>query len=216
MRGAVLEVEEWEALRGRGRERRWDAGRAIFREGDPSTWVIGIRDGRVKLTVVSPEGRDVVLAVKAPGELLGEFAALDGRPRSATAVALERVEGVIVDAGAFSAFLEEHPAVSALVLRQLTGQLRRVAHDWVDRDGVEVVVRVARRLVDLAERFGEHNGTTVVIRIGITQDDLAGWVGATREATNRALGVLRRERCLQTGRQHLVITDLERLAELAS
>jgi CRP-like cAMP-binding protein len=178
--------------------------------------VLAIRDGRVKLTVVSPEGRDVVLAVKAPGELLGEFAALDGRPRSATAVALERVEGVVVDAGAFAAFLEEHPSVSALVLRQLTGQLRRVAHDWVDREGVEVVVRVARRLVDLAERFGEHNGTTVVIRIGITQDDLAGWVGATREATNRALGVLRRERCLQTGRQHLVITDLERLVELAS
>jgi CRP/FNR family cyclic AMP-dependent transcriptional regulator len=215
----VLTGEERAALEVAGRPRRYRARQRLFREGEPGDHVIAVLTGRVKISVQTTSGREILLAVKEPGDLVGELSAIDGRPRSATAIALEPVDALVVAAPAFLAFIDEHPRIAVRLLRTLAAQIRAADRRSVDRDTGDTTCRVARRLVDLAERLGEHRGSGVEVTLVLGQDDLAAWVGATREATSRALGRLRAEGWLTTGRQRIVLTDLpalrRRAAELA-
>ena len=102
------------------------------------------------------------------------------------------------------------------LLRTLAAQIREAATRTADRDTGDTTSRVARRLVSLAERYGEYNGPVVEVNLPITQEDLAGWVGATREATSRSLGRLRDLGCLKTGRQRIVLLDVPALRGLAT
>ena len=213
MSGLLL-PEEWAWLAENGRAHSYRRGEVLFREGARGTSVLALRAGRVKVTVAAPSGREVLLVVKEPGELLGELSALDGRPRSATAVALEAVQAVAVPASSFEGFLEAHPRLGLRLLRSLAGQLRDAGRLTADRDGGDTSVRVARRLLSLADRFGEHCGAAVDVTLGLTQDDLAGWVGATREATSRALSGLREAGLLTTARQRVTIQDIDGLRRL--
>ncbi len=210
----ALRSEEWASLEALGPARRFEQGSTLFREGDESDAVYALRAGRVRVSVATPGGRDLLLAVKGRGELVGELAAIDGRRRSATVTAIEVVEAVVVPAGAFDAFLDEHPRFAVRLLRTLAAQVRRSGAWAVDRTSADTPTRVARRLLDLADQQIEHGParTSAVARgaatvLALTQEDLAGWVGATREATARALAELRRAGLVSTGRGHIVLVD---------
>ncbi|HTN78767.1 MAG TPA: Crp/Fnr family transcriptional regulator [Acidimicrobiales bacterium] len=212
----LLTEEEWDDLAALGRHRTYRKGQVIFREGQPGGTVLAIRSGVVKISVVTPTGRDILLAVKEAGSLVGELAAIDGRPRSATATALDAVGAVALPDHAFNDFLDRHPRMAVRLLRTLAAQIREAATRTADRDTGDTTSRVARRLVSLAERYGEYNGPVVEVNLPITQEDLAGWVGATREATSRSLGRLRDLGCLKTGRQRIVLLDVPALRGLAT
>ena len=213
---AFLTGEEWRALEAAGRRRHYRARQRLFREGEPGDHVIAVVAGRVKVSVQTRSGREILLAVKEPGDLVGELSAIDGRPRSATAVALEPVDTVVVTAPAFVEFIEGHPRIAVRLLRALAAQIRDADRRSVDRDTGDITCRVARRLVDLAERTGEHRGSGIEVTLVVGQEDLAAWVGATREATSRALGRLRAEGWLTTGRRRIVLTDLPALRQRAT
>jgi CRP-like cAMP-binding protein len=213
--GGLLSGDEWRSLERAGRGRRFRARQVLFREGDPGGAVFAMRAGRVKVSVHTPEGREILLAVKEPGELLGELSAIDGRPRSATATALELVDAVVLPPDAFTAFIENHPRIAVGLLRALAAQLRETDRRSAERDTGDIVERVARRLVDLAGRFGEHRGSGVEIALGLSQDDLAGWVGASREATSRALARLRTDGCISTARGRITLCDVAALRHRA-
>jgi CRP-like cAMP-binding protein len=212
----LLTDEEWVDLASMGRQRRYRKSQVIFREGQPGGTVLAIRAGVVKISVVTPTGRDILLAVKEPGSLVGELSAIDGRPRSATATALDVVEAIALPDHAFNEFLDKHPRMAVGLLRTLADQIREAATRTADRDTGDTTSRVARRLVSLAERYGEYNGPVIEVNLPITQEDLAGWVGATREATSRSLGRLRDLGCLRTGRQRIVLLDVPALRGLAA
>lgn len=180
----------------------------LFREGDPGGSVFAVRAGRVKISLHTPDGREIVLAVKEPGELLGELSAIDGRRRSATATAMEPIDAVVVPPDAFNAFIEGHPRLAVGLLRALAAQLRETDRRSAERDTGDIAERVARRLVDLAQRFGEHHGADVEITLRLSHEDLAGWVGASREATSRALGRLRADGCVTTARGRITLCDI--------
>jgi len=211
-----LTGDEWRTLEAAGRPRRFRARQCLFREGEPGDHVIAVLDGQVKVSVQTRSGREILLAIKEPGDLVGELSAIDGRPRSATATALEPVNALVVTAPAFVEFIEGHPRIAVRLLRTLAAQIRDADRRSVDRDTGDITCRVARRLVDLAERLGEHRGSGVEVTLVLSQDDLAAWVGATREATSRALGRLRADGWLTTGRQRIVLTDLPALRRRAS
>jgi CRP-like cAMP-binding protein len=205
-----LDAAMWPTIRRLGRPIRYEVGETLFHEGETGRSVYALASGQVKVTVVTPSGREVLLAVKGPDDLLGELAAIDGRPRSATATALEPVDTVVLEDAAFDAVLDEYPLLARRLLRVLAAQVRE--GDWrtADREGADTVTRVARRLAILAERYGEHRGDGGVrISLRLTQEDLASWIGATREATSRALGELRRAGAIETGRQRLFVRDLD-------
>lgn len=203
----VLATEEWQWLAAHGRPRRYRARQVLFREGEAGGSVLALESGRVKVTVATPLGRELLLALKEPGELLGELSALDGRPRSATATALEPVQAVAVTAAEFSDFLDDHPRVALRLLRSLAGLIRDGDARVADHATGDTAARLARRLLSLADRFGEHNGPMVEITLDLRQEDLAGWVGATREATSRALAKLRADGCVSTARQRVQVVD---------
>lgn len=213
--GGFLTEDEWRTLEAGGRSRRFRPRQRLFREGEPGNHVLAILSGRVKVSVLTRSGREILLAVKEPGDLVGELSVIDGRPRSATATALEPVEVLVVPAPAFTEFVEGHPRIAVRLLHTLAALLRDADQRSLDRDTGDVTCRVARRLVDLAERVGEYRGSGVELTLGLSQDDLAAWVGATREATSRALARLRADGCVTTGRQRIVLTDLAALRERA-
>ena len=205
----------WDELAALGTRRRYRRGDTLFREGDVSATVMAVLDGRVKISIVTPSGREIVLSTKEPGDLVGELAALDGRRRSATATALCDVAVTTMSTAAFEALLDAEPARARQLLHVLAAQLRAANLQRSERDEGSTVQRVARRLTSLARSFTEHNDPGAPVELQLTQDDLAGWVGATREATNRALAALRTTGCIATRHRRVVVTDPAALAALA-
>src|SRR5579859_7046332 len=128
---ARISPQDAAALVGLGRVRRYPARSVVFFEGDDAHEVLIMNSGEVKVTVTSMEGREVVLDVLGPGELLGELSAIDGAPRSAGAAALGAVELFAVDVGRFNQFVDEHPTVAVALLRSIAGRLRHTTRRQV-------------------------------------------------------------------------------------
>lgn len=191
------------------------AGDVVFREGDPAGAVYGVLAGRVRIEVTTPSGGRLVLGVKEPGDLLGELGALDGSARSATAVAIEDVRLVQASVDAFLRALEEEPGLAVDLLRRMSQDLRHAIGRTTARNSADTTQRLAMLLCDLSQRYGEVNGTGIDIDLALTQDDVAGWIGATREATARSLRTLRDRGCVSTGRRRIGVTDIAGLRQAA-
>jgi CRP-like cAMP-binding protein len=194
-----------------GHHRQWQRGAVLFREAEESDWVLMLVAGRVKVTGASVAGTEVVLAVRGPGALLGEMSAIDGQPRSATVTALEAVTGLVVPAPGFEAFLQAHGRVTTLLLRQLAEKLRDADRKRIEFGAYDTTKRVAARVVELAERFGEPTAGGLRIAMPLSQDELAGWTGSSREAVTKALASLRASGWIRTGRLEVVVLDLPAL-----
>ncbi|MGI5267538.1 Crp/Fnr family transcriptional regulator [Nonomuraea sp. CA-218870] len=210
---SMLTDEEIEALRAAGRPRKWERGTMVMSEGDTSDWVLVLTEGRVKVSSHTSSGTEVVLAVRGPGGLLGDMGAIDGSPRSATVTALEPISGIVVRD--FTGFLQEHGRVAVLLMRMVTGRLRDSDRKRIEYGAFDTTGRVATRLIELAERYGEQTSSGVRVALPLSQDELAGWTGASREAVSKALRTLRDRGLIETGRRRVVIHDLEGLRKRA-
>jgi CRP/FNR family transcriptional regulator, cyclic AMP receptor protein len=214
--GAELSEHEWSDLTRHGHRRRLPTGTLLFLEGTRSDTVVLLISGQVKVFSSSAEGTEVILAVRGPGALLGEMAAIDDQPRSASVQAMEPVEVLTVGSREFTAFLHTHPRMMWLLLRVLTDRLRDADRKRAEFGVYDTLSRVARRLVELAERFGEPTEAGIRITLSFTQDELAGWVGASREAVANALRTLRTHGYLQTQRRIITVLDIKGLRHRAS
>jgi CRP/FNR family cyclic AMP-dependent transcriptional regulator len=213
--GGLAEPER-QALLGQGRRRRYRVGDTLFHEGDESDWVALLLVGRVKISYYSAGGTEVILAVRNPGDLLGELSALDGAPRSATVTAMEPVEALVLTASAFGVFLESYPRLALELLRSLASRLRDADVKRVEFGTYDSVGRVARRLLELADRFGEPTDEGIRIELPITQQELAAWTGTSRESVAKALQALRRLGWVDTGRRRFLVRDPDALRRRAT
>jgi CRP/FNR family transcriptional regulator, cyclic AMP receptor protein len=152
------------------------------------------------------------VAVIGPGELLGELSAIDGEPRSATATALEPLEVHVLTSDEFVALLEKSPAATLGILRSVIGRLRDSDKRRVEFGALDTVGRVGRLLVELAERYGEEVDGAIRIGLPLSQEELAGWAGASREAVVKALRTLRARGWIETARREIKVLDLPGLA----
>ena len=207
----LLRPDERASLEAVGRRERYPRGAIIFREGSPSASVIIVVSGRVKVSSDTATGIEVVLAVRGPGALLGEFSAIDGAPRSATVSALEPVTALAVPSVEFERHLHTNPRVAVVLMKELIRRLRDADRKRIEFGAFDTTGRVAARLVELADRFGEQTDEGLRINLPLSQDELAGWTGSSREAVTKALRTLRDEGCIRTGRLRVVVTDLESL-----
>ncbi len=212
----LLTEDELNALTCRAHRRRLPKGASLFNQGDSPDRLVLLLGGRVKISYLTEDGREVVLAVREPGDLLGELSAIDGEARSATATALEPVEAWFVAAEDFRTFLQDHPRVAVLLLQTLSQRLRDADRKRVEFGVYDTVGRLARRLVELADRFGETDERGVTISLPFSQDDLAAWVGASRKAVANALQELRSRGWIETGRKAITIVDKDALRKLAT
>jgi len=164
--------------------------------------------GRLKVSTTATSGKEVLLAVREAGDLVGELSALDRRPRSATVTVLEPAEVVVIPAELFVEHLAQTPAAALGVLRTLIGRLRDSDHKRAEFGAHDATVRVSRRLLEMADRFGPRG-------LRLTQEELAGWVGASREAVARSLRQLRSAGVVRTGRQVVDVIDVIGLRNFA-
>jgi CRP/FNR family cyclic AMP-dependent transcriptional regulator len=211
----ALTPDELEALTGLGRRQRYSRGAPLFFEGERSDRVLCVLEGRVKISVMTAEGKEVLLALRGPGDLVGDQAFFDGGPRSASAFALDTVKAVVVQAYDFTAFLEQHPRVALLLLRMMSRRLRDADRKRAEFAAFDTVGRVASRLLELAERFGESQDSGIRITLPLTQEELAGWTGSSREAVSKALSSLRSLGCIETRRRGITILDVAGLRKRA-
>jgi CRP-like cAMP-binding protein len=199
----------------RAQSRRFRPAATIFSEGFEVDRVALLVSGRVKVSSFADNGEEYVLALRGPGDLIGELSALDGEPRSATVTALEPVEALVIGAAAFRDFLTRNPAVALELLAMLSRRLRDADRKRVEFGALDVPGRVANRLLELAASYGQPAEHGVRLELPITQRDLAGWIGGSREAVAKALHGLRGRRLIETHRGCIVILDLEELRKTA-
>ncbi|RBQ17858.1 Crp/Fnr family transcriptional regulator [Spongiactinospora rosea] len=209
----LLTGDEIAALRASARPRRWERGAVVMSEGDTADWVVVLTSGRVKVSSHTESGTEVVLAVRGPGALLGDMSAIDGGPRSGTVTALEPVEALVISD--FSGFLRANGQVAVLLMKLIIGRLRDSDRKRIEYGAFDTTGRVATRLVELAERYGEQSADGVRVALPLSQDELAGWTGASREAVSKALRSLRDRGLIETGRRRVTIHDLEALRRRA-
>jgi CRP/FNR family transcriptional regulator, cyclic AMP receptor protein len=183
----------------------------LFSEGDVADRVFLIEHGWVTLRTTTPAGAEVILGLRGPGDVVGELSALDGEPRSATALAVDDVEAVVAPASLMTAMLGRDPELAGELLRLLARRLRESDRQRGEFATLDSLARVARRLFELAERFGEPTGDGVRIELPLSQEQLASWCGCSREATVKALRTLREVADITTGRRTITLRDPELL-----
>ena len=197
-----------------GQRRSYAPGDVLFVEGDRSHSVFVCIEGRIRLFLTTPSGRELLVGIKAPGDEFGELSALDGRPRSASAVALDPTVVAEVRSDLFMELLRCEPRLSVAVCQSLSAELRRANDRLVTRTFDSAVVRTGRMLVELASMRMRHGGSDDTFELPITQSDLAGWIGATRESTARALAGFRRAGLVKTSRGCITVLDVKGLNQL--
>jgi CRP/FNR family cyclic AMP-dependent transcriptional regulator len=211
----ALTPEEVGWLQRAGVRRQFAGGTALFQEHQASDRVMLLMAGRVKIASVSEDGRESVLAFRGPGEVLGELSAIDGQPRSASVLAVEHVEAIVIPAAAFRAFLERTPRATLWLLTRVIARLREADRKRAEFGASDTIGRVAARLIELAERYGTPAEGGLRIDLPITQEELASWVGSSREGVNKALHTLRGLGWVETERRSLTVVDMEALRRRA-
>jgi CRP/FNR family transcriptional regulator, cyclic AMP receptor protein len=189
-----------------GMVRRFPRGDALFHQGDDPGMVLIIHSGRIKVSVVTPDGHDVMLGYLQPGTVLGDLAALDGEPRSTTAIAIDAVEALGVPMLAFRTLLDERPGIMRALALIAAQRLRLADRQRVEFAAYDVLGRVARRIDELAES-GTETAEGIEIDAGLSQEDLAAWTAASREAVSKALGAMRTLGWIETRRRMIVVRD---------
>jgi CRP-like cAMP-binding protein len=192
--------------------REWQRGDALVRAGDRADSAIVLLEGLVKIHESGRDGAEVVLALVGPGDLLGEITAVRDAARTATASALEPVRGAVLPGRVLRSFLSEHPQATLALLDLALRRLQNADAGRIEFATSETLGRVASRLIELAERFGEAGADgSVDVGMPINQEELASWSASSRESTARALRTLRELGVIETHRLRLTVLDLERL-----
>jgi CRP/FNR family cyclic AMP-dependent transcriptional regulator len=210
---ALLDEGQREALRRRARPVTFPAGTRVLHQGEPGDKVLLIESGRAKVTYVTGAGRELVLRFCGPGELVGELAVLDGGPRLSSIVALESLEALVIPAAEFRSLLHAEPGIAWRLLVMLSTRFRDADLKRVEFGASDTVGRVAARLVELGERYGERRGEGLHIDLPLSQDELGAWTGASPAGVAAALRTLRELGWIETGRRHIVVLDSRALRD---
>ncbi len=209
-----LEPHELDRVMAFARTQRHPAGEVIFHKGDPGISMMSIVEGRVKISVASPEGKEAVLAVLGPGEVLGEMAIIEDKDRSADATALDACELLVLQKRDFIPFLERNPTISIRLLRILCERLRRTSALVEDRTFLSLPARLAKTLLDLADSAGSETAEGTRVDFNMSQKNFGGLMGASRESVNKQLHAWQSEGLLTMGRGYVVLARPEDLARV--
>jgi CRP-like cAMP-binding protein len=209
----ALDAEQRRRLLASARLRRFRRQEVLFHEGDPADSLHVLTKGRVAVQVTSDLGAPVTVDVIGAGDILGELALLTpDAHRSATALALEPTETMVVTAAQFAALRADHSGVEAMLVAILVERTRRQSARLVEALTVSSPQRVLRRLVELCAIYAPGRDEAV---IPLTQDHLAGLAGTTRETVNRTLHRELEHGAVELGRGRITVHDLAALARRA-
>lgn len=189
----------------RGLRRRLPRGGVVMHEGDPTDHVLVLLSGWVRVFATTRDGSIVLFALRGPGDVIGELAALQHWSRTANVEALQEIRFVQLRAEEFTACLHDRPAIAIGLLRQMAQRMREAEAARMNVTTMDIAQRVAAHLVQLAEVYGRPSPSGVVVRTPLTQQDIADQIGASRRGVARALATLRERGVVRTGRQVFVV-----------
>jgi CRP-like cAMP-binding protein len=211
---ARLAEEDLRALASHGKVRSYRTGDVLFREGAPGDSLYIVIDGSVRISVASPTGDEATVALLGAGEFVGDLALLDGRPRSASAIASQPTKTLVVTRHDFSDWLSSRPLVAISLLETLSLRVRRTDEALADLAFLQLPQRLAKRLLRLTidQNPGDRLAGT---KLRITQSELASMLGVSRESVNKQLNKFAQEGWIRLGRGSVTVRDPEALRAYA-
>lgn len=197
--------------------RSYRRGAKLFLEGDTASEVLIIQKGQIKITVGSHDGREVLLEVRGAGEVIGEMALIDDSPRSASAFSLSTpTEVLVMSVRSFTELVDTDGEFTRSLLDEMVRKVRDASFHQLELALDDVVGRVARRLLDLDQRFGRMKAGVVSVKSPITQQEMADWAGVSRQAVVKELSALRDAGIVESKGSVMTIVDREALEERAA
>jgi CRP/FNR family transcriptional regulator, cyclic AMP receptor protein len=186
-------------------------GTIIVAKDNPGSSLFAIRKGAVKITAPSVDGHDVVLNLMTDGDIFGEIALLDGRPRTADAVAITDCEMFVIERRDFLPLVQEEPQIALMLIEILCARLRQTTQQAESLMFLHLPGRLAKTLLRLSFR----DGAAAERKIAITQKDLANYIGVSRESTNRQLRLWKENKWVHLERGVIVILSVKALKRIA-
>ena len=208
-----LAEEEIQELMALAKRRTFRGSEVIFHRDDPGQVLYVIKEGKVKICLISPDGQEISLAVLGKGDCFGEFAILDSLPRSADAVAMEKVECYTLQRSDFHNAVMKNPKIAIQIMEVLTKRLRSTDEMIENLIFLDVPGRVAKKLLELADLHGVKVEDGVRIEVRLTQQELASMVGASRESVNKVMGYFTDKRFISADKHRITlhrVTELRR------
>jgi CRP/FNR family transcriptional regulator, cyclic AMP receptor protein len=213
---ARLSEAERAQLLALGGTERYPEGSALMIQGEYDERVMLLLAGRVKVTRTAGGDHELLLAIRDAGDVLGELAFIDGMPRVASVTALEPAEALVMAARVFRAHLQTAPTVAVVLLESVSARFRESTVKRLQFAASDTLGRLASRIVELADRYGEAIDGGVAVAMPISQDELASWTGASRAGVAQGLQTLRELGWLSTERRRIVLHDPPALRDRAA
>ena len=195
--------------------RRIRAKETLWRKGDPGSQLYGVLSGRLKVMATGRDGKELVFGVMEAGDVIGEIALVDSEPRSATVVALEDSELLLLQRRDLMPFLERHPKAAIGLAGVLAMRVRRLSSYAEDAFFLPLSSRLAKTLLALAGRRASGESMRTLKEVRLAQQDLADMLGTTRESVNKQLRVWERDGLVEIRRARLRVLDPGSLAAIA-
>lgn len=208
---ALLEPADRGRLDDLGRLCRFPAGTRLMHEGEPGDRVMILLEGHVKASCVTAEGHEMVLSFRGPGDVLGELSFIDEQARSSSVTAVEPVEALIFSAASFRSYLQATPGAALTIIAVISGRFRDANRKRIQFGASDTTGRVAARLLELVERYGQRGERGWEITLPITQEELGGWTASSRAGVAKALQTLRELGWIETDRKRITVCDIESL-----
>jgi CRP/FNR family transcriptional regulator, cyclic AMP receptor protein len=213
-RGLVPELRG--ALAARARIRRFSPGETIFHMGSPGSSMMAVLSGNVRISISSPGGKELLLAILNPGEVFGEIALLDGKERSADATAVNECSLAILERRDVLSFFEHHPEAWPRIVDVLCERLRENTQHVAEVALLQLPARLARTLLREADSEPGSVAGRPSAPIQLSQRDLGNMVGATRESVNKCLGEWQRRGIIRIDDNSITIADRAALEAVVS
>jgi CRP-like cAMP-binding protein len=192
--------------------KRYPKDTVVFFENEEGDFFFTILEGRIKVTILGDDGREVILSVLGPGDFFGEMALLDNEPRSATAIAVEESELLSLHRSDFQSVLNDNRSITSALIRVLSSRLRRANHQISTLALLDVYGRVARVIVDMAREEGKRLRDGRIAFRRATHQEIANRIGTTRETVTRMLKDLERQGLIHVeGKEIVVQPDFEKV-----
>jgi CRP/FNR family transcriptional regulator, cyclic AMP receptor protein len=211
----VLSPAETERLLSFARTARFRAGATIFSQGSPGDSLLAVLEGDVQITAPSAEGREVIFAIVEAGQTFGEVALLDGKDRTADAVARTYCTLLVIDRRDFLPFLRDHPHVALRLLPILCEQIRRMSEHVQDALFLDQPARLAKKLLALAEMRGQATTAGRRLRLSLSQRELGNFLGMPRETVNRQLRAWQTESVIALDKGIIILKNEALLRRIA-
>jgi CRP-like cAMP-binding protein len=194
---------------------RYRQNQTIYHKGDTGISLMAVLSGRVKISSVSADGKEAILNIIDAGTVFGEISFLDGKDRSADVTAMQDTELMVLDRRDFIPFLEKHPQITVGLIEVLCERLRRTNEMLEDSAFLTLPTRLAKRLVWLMDEYGQETESGTRIELKLSQRELGGLVGLSRENINRQLRAWHKEGLIALDGGYITVLDVDTVEDIA-